>query len=123
MGTIEDWVMEGHRLAQTVAYGDLDGQNPALITASYERQADPVIELQLENAGVRLAECMDSMFLASITSPPVSWVILGAETSRDIGRSTSSGEAAALARLGHCRSSSSLPLIRVGARRFVFCHA
>ena len=29
MGTIEDWVMEGHRLAQTVAYGDLGSGNPA----------------------------------------------------------------------------------------------
>jgi hypothetical protein len=26
-GTIEDWVMEGHRLAQTVAYGDLGSEN------------------------------------------------------------------------------------------------
>jgi hypothetical protein len=40
-GTIEDWVMEGHRLAQAVAYGDLGSENPAPITASYERQADP----------------------------------------------------------------------------------
>ena len=26
-GTIEDWMMEGHRLAQSVAYGDLSTQN------------------------------------------------------------------------------------------------
>jgi len=55
MGTIEDWVMEGHRLAQTVAYGDLGRENPAVIDPAYQRQADPVIELQLEKAGVRLA--------------------------------------------------------------------
>jgi hypothetical protein len=36
-GTIEAWVMEGHRLAQTVAYGDLGRQNPAPITSAYER--------------------------------------------------------------------------------------
>jgi hypothetical protein len=54
-GTIEDWVLEGHRLAQTVAYGDLGNENPAPITPAYEREADPVIELQLEKAGVRLA--------------------------------------------------------------------
>jgi S1/P1 Nuclease len=54
-GTVEDWVLEGHRLAATVAYGDLDSQNPAPITAAYERQADAVIKLQLEKAGVRLA--------------------------------------------------------------------
>jgi hypothetical protein len=46
--------MEGHRLAQTVACGDLSSENPAPITVSYERQADPVIELQLQKAGVRL---------------------------------------------------------------------
>jgi hypothetical protein len=54
-GTIEDWALEGHRLAQTVAYGDLGTENPAPITPAYEQQADPVIELQLEKAGVRLA--------------------------------------------------------------------
>jgi hypothetical protein len=31
-GSIEDWVMAGHRLAQTVAYGDLSNENPAPIT-------------------------------------------------------------------------------------------
>jgi hypothetical protein len=54
-GTFEDWVMAGHRLAQTVAYGDLGAENPAVIEGTYERQADPVIETQLEKAGVRLA--------------------------------------------------------------------
>jgi hypothetical protein len=53
-GSIEDWVMEGHKLAQSVAYGDLGSENPAPITAAYEQRADPVIELQLEKAGVRL---------------------------------------------------------------------
>jgi hypothetical protein len=48
--SIEDWVMEGHKLAQSVAYGDLGSENPAPITATYEQQADPVIELQLEKA-------------------------------------------------------------------------
>jgi hypothetical protein len=42
-------------LAWTVAYGDLGSENPPPITPAYERQADPVIELQLEKAGVRLA--------------------------------------------------------------------
>jgi len=47
--------MEGHRLAQRVAHGDLSNDNPAPITPQYERQADPVIQLQLEKAGARLA--------------------------------------------------------------------
>jgi len=59
-GSIEDWVMEGHRLAQTVAYGDLSNDNPSPITPEYERQAEPVIELQLEKAGVRLAYLLDA---------------------------------------------------------------
>jgi hypothetical protein len=59
-GSIEDWVMEGHRLAQTVAYGELSNENPAPITPEYERQAEPMIELQLEKAGVRLAYLLDA---------------------------------------------------------------
>ncbi|MGD1104472.1 MAG: hypothetical protein ABSA59_20705, partial [Terriglobia bacterium] len=47
-GRIEDWVMEGHQVAQTVAYGNLSNANPAPITPAYERQADRVIELQLK---------------------------------------------------------------------------
>ena len=57
--------MEGHRLAQTVAYGDLSNENPALITPAYERQADNVIELQLEKAGVRLAYLLDGYLMAA----------------------------------------------------------
>jgi len=55
-----NWVMEDHRLAQTVAYGDLGSENSAPNTAAYERHAEPVIELQLEKAGVRLAYLLDT---------------------------------------------------------------
>jgi hypothetical protein len=48
-------VLEGHRLAQTVAYGDLGTENPAPITTAYEKEVDRVVEIQLEKAGVRLA--------------------------------------------------------------------
>jgi hypothetical protein len=54
-GSIEDWVIEGHRLAQSVAYRNLGTENPAPITVTYEKQADEVIETQLEKAGLRLA--------------------------------------------------------------------
>lgn len=54
-GSIEDWVLEGHRLARTVAYADLGPENPPTIDAAYEQKADPVIESQIEKAGVRLA--------------------------------------------------------------------
>lgn len=52
--------MERHRLAQTVAYRDLGAENPTPITAAYEKQADSVIETQLEKAGVRLAYVLNS---------------------------------------------------------------
>jgi len=58
-GSIEDWAMEGHRLAQTIAYRNLTNENPDPITPEYERQAEPVIELQLEKAGVRLAHLLN----------------------------------------------------------------
>jgi hypothetical protein len=60
-GTVEDWALEGHHLAQTVAYGDLADGYPARITTAYEREADPVIELQLEKAGVRLAYLLNAI--------------------------------------------------------------
>jgi hypothetical protein len=59
-GSIEDWVMEGRRLAQTVACQDLSNEIPAPITPEYERQAESVIELELEKAGVRLAYLLNA---------------------------------------------------------------
>src|SRR5262249_45661187 len=53
-------IWEGHKLAQSVAYRGLGTENPAPITAGYEKQADPVIETQLEKAGVRLAYMLTS---------------------------------------------------------------
>ena len=49
-------------MAQTVAYRDLGSENPALITDAYERHREPVIELQLEKSGVRLAYLLDTAF-------------------------------------------------------------
>ena len=59
-GSIEDWVLEGHWLAQMVAYGNLGSENPFPITPAYKRQAGPVIEVQLEKAGVRLAYLLNA---------------------------------------------------------------
>jgi nuclease S1 len=58
-GSIEDWALQAHDLARSVAYGELGKASPALITPAYEHEADPVIELQLEKAGVRLASVLD----------------------------------------------------------------
>ena len=54
-GGLKDWVLEAHRLAQTVAYQGLGSATPAVISPEYERQADQVIETQLARAGIRLA--------------------------------------------------------------------
>jgi hypothetical protein len=37
----------------------LGTENPAPITAAYQRQTEPVIEIQLEKAGVRFAYVLD----------------------------------------------------------------
>ena len=55
--------MEGHRPAQTVAFGDLSNDDPASNTPAYVQQADAVIELQLEKAGVRLAYLLNANLL------------------------------------------------------------
>jgi hypothetical protein len=59
-GSIEEWVLEGHRLAQSVVYEALGNGDPVRITPEYEHQADRVIEIQLEKAGVRLAYLLDA---------------------------------------------------------------
>jgi hypothetical protein len=58
-GTVEDWVLQSHWLARTVAYGDLGNERPPIIGRRYEKEVDPVVELQLERAGVRLAYLLD----------------------------------------------------------------
>jgi hypothetical protein len=45
-----------------MAYSNLGNRNPAPITPAYRGNADPVIELQLERAGVRLAWVLDKAF-------------------------------------------------------------
>lgn len=58
-GSIKGWALQAHRIARTVAYGDLGNRDAAPITPAYRRKTDPVIELQLERAGVRLAWVLD----------------------------------------------------------------
>jgi hypothetical protein len=54
-GTIGDWALESHRLARDVAYKRLpQGPIPELGEA-YVEAATPVVEIQLEKAGIRLA--------------------------------------------------------------------
>lgn len=61
-GTIEDWALESHRLAREVAYKDLPrGPDPELGQA-YLDIATPVVESQLEKAGIRLAFLLNQAF-------------------------------------------------------------
>lgn len=54
-GSIEDWVMESHRLAAQVAYRRAWVFFPAILNRNYDERAEGVIRLQLEKAAVRLA--------------------------------------------------------------------
>ena len=65
-GSIEDWARESWQLSRTIAYFPLlAGQPcetsiaPVVIDGNYVRQAVPVIQLQLQRAGVRLATLLN----------------------------------------------------------------
>jgi|SRR5579871_1010114 len=58
-GTVEDWAGESFAAARQVVYGDLPVDRR--IGEAYEREADPVIERQLEKAAVRLALILNEM--------------------------------------------------------------
>lgn len=61
-GTVEDWAEQSHKAAVKIVYGKLpnaaQGQTAAL-DARYETAADPLIRLQIERAGARLAHVLN----------------------------------------------------------------
>jgi hypothetical protein len=62
-GTVEDWAEESHKAAQKMVYGKLpktEASKPAAILPLYEAKADPLIELQIEKAGARLAAVLNA---------------------------------------------------------------
>jgi len=63
-GTVEEWAAESFQAARQVVYGELpkvpEGALPQLGEA-YKRAADPVVERQIEKAGVRLASILNEM--------------------------------------------------------------
>ena len=62
-GTPEQWAEETHKIAQKITYGKLPKEpegTPAPIGADYERAADPVIRIQIEKAGARLAAALNA---------------------------------------------------------------
>jgi hypothetical protein len=61
-GTVEQWCNESFRIAQRTVYGLLPpAGNTGQVAAgqSYQSMAEPVVELQLEKAGVRLAAVLN----------------------------------------------------------------
>jgi hypothetical protein len=61
-GTIEAWALESHWLARNIAYKRLpQGATPELGEA-YLEAATPVVEIQLEKAGIRLAYLLNQAF-------------------------------------------------------------
>jgi hypothetical protein len=54
-GTVEDLALESHAVAVKVAYGALPSGNPFDLGAGYFQTAAPVVDLQLQKAGIRLA--------------------------------------------------------------------
>ena len=61
-GTVEDWAEQSHKIAQKITYGKLPkvpSGAPEPIDSAYEKKADPVIQLQIEKAGARLARVLN----------------------------------------------------------------
>jgi hypothetical protein len=61
-GTVEDWAEQNHKVAQKVTYGKLPkvpAGAPEPIDATYEKKADPVVKIQIEKAGARLARVLN----------------------------------------------------------------
>lgn len=57
---VVDWTDESHSLARTIAYGALPKTNGADIRDTYTSIAWPVIQLRLQQAGVRLAAVLNA---------------------------------------------------------------
>jgi hypothetical protein len=65
-GTVESWAGESHQLAVDVTYGKLPvkpvagtpNTTPIPLATDYEQAADPVIRMQIEKAGDRLARVL-----------------------------------------------------------------
>jgi hypothetical protein len=61
-GTVYVWAEEAHKAAQKITYGKLPKVAAGAaepIGAAYEQEADPLIRLQIEKAGARLARVLN----------------------------------------------------------------
>ena len=60
-GTLEDWALESHWLARSVAYKRLPPGATPQLGEDYLAAATPVVEIQLEKAGIRLAYLLNKL--------------------------------------------------------------
>jgi nuclease S1 len=58
-GSVEDWAMESHALAVKVAYGKLPPAVTPNLADDYVNATLPVVEEQIEKAGIRLAHLLN----------------------------------------------------------------
>ena len=58
-GTLEDWVWQSRDLSRDVVYASLSVERPAPVGDEYFAKANPVIQLQIRRAGVRLARLLN----------------------------------------------------------------
>ena len=64
-GTPTDWALESHALAIKPAYSlvpKVHGGSLPVISEDYENTADPIVQTQLQKAGVRLAMVLNQIF-------------------------------------------------------------
>jgi hypothetical protein len=62
-GSVEEWAEQIHKIGQKTTYGKLpkSGAGSAIVVGTkYEQMADPMIRLELERAGARLAKVLNS---------------------------------------------------------------
>lgn len=65
---VVQWTDESHGLARSIAYGALPGGNRKDLGAAYTDVAFPVIETRLQQAGVRLADVLNTALSAPVSA-------------------------------------------------------
>jgi S1/P1 Nuclease len=72
-GTVEQWAEQSHKVAVKIVYDKLPrtaaGQ-PEVLDEKYEQTADPLIRLQIERAGARLARVLNEALGEESTAVP-----------------------------------------------------
>src|SRR5262249_26204871 len=66
-GTIEDWIIESHKIAREKVYKDKDAMIPAdgsphTLSSAYLLEGAEIVEGQLTKGGVRLAQFLNDTF-------------------------------------------------------------